>query len=77
MIIDSPSFAQPGGDAPMSMMVIDSPSFGPPLPSTRPARPPIVLTSVRESSGTQQQQQGQEPEPAKKVSGFNAQQTET
>ncbi len=77
MIVDSSSFAPPGGDAPM--MVIDSPSFRPPLSSARPTRLPTVLTSVRESSGPQrqQQQQGPVPEPGKKVSRFKAQRTES
>lgn len=78
VIVDSPSFAPPGG-APM--MVIDSPSFRPPLPSSRPTRPPAVLTTVRESSGAQQQQQqqqhGQAPDAGKKRSRFKSQRAES
>lgn len=78
MIVDSPSFAPTGG-APM--MVIDSPSFRPPLPSSRPTRPPAVLATVRESFGPQQQQQqqqqGQAPEMGRKISRFKAQRAES
>lgn len=78
MIVDSPSFAPTGG-APM--MIIDSPSFRPPLPSSRPTRPPAVLATVRESFGPQQQQQqqqqGQAPEMGRKISRFKAQRAES
>lgn len=76
VIVDSPSFAPPGG-APV--MVVDSPSFRPPLPSSRPTRPPAVLATVRESSGAQQQQQqqGQAPEAGKRMSRFKVQRAES
>ena len=81
MIVDSPSFAPPGGDAPM--MVIESPSFCPPPSSARLTCPPTVLATVRESSPDthqpqqQQQQRGQALEPGKKVSRFKAQRAES
>src|SRR5712671_1164793 len=80
MIVDSPSFAPPGGDAPVT--IIDSPSFRPPLPSARlarPAPPAVLASSVRESSGATQQQQQQAlvPEPGKPVSRFKAQRAES
>ena len=85
MIIDSPSFAPPPGGAPvMTTTIIDSPSFQKPqfpLPSARPllpsSRPPTVLSSVRESSGTPRQQETPAHEPGKKVSRFKAQRAET
>lgn len=77
MIVDSPSFAPPGGrGGEVHATIIDSPSF-------RPARPPTVLATVRESSGAQQQpqqplqqQQASASEPGKKVSRFKAQRAE-
>ncbi|KAH9956596.1 hypothetical protein BC827DRAFT_744324 [Russula dissimulans] len=84
MIVDSPSFAPPGGDAPAA--VIDSPSFRPPLPSARLTRPSAVVAStVREPSGTTQQQKQKQqqpqpvlvPEPGKPVSRFKAQRAES
>lgn len=85
MIIDSPSFAPPPGGAPMMTTIIDSPSFQKPqfpLPSAKPirpsSRPPTVLSSVRESSGTPRQQETPAAhEPGKKVSRFKAQRTES
>ncbi|KAI9509594.1 hypothetical protein F5148DRAFT_735061 [Russula earlei] len=74
MIVGSPSFPPPlTGDVPMT--IVDSPSFCPPIPgpSARPTRPPAVLTSVHESSGTQMQQQARVLEPGKPVSRFKAQ----
>jgi hypothetical protein len=92
MIVDSPSFAPPpppggsggggGGDAPSPMVtaIIDSPSFQKPqspLSSARPMRrPPTVLPSVRESSGTQRQQDTSKHEPGQKASRFKAQRAE-
>jgi hypothetical protein len=86
IIIDSPSFAPPpggGGDAPSPMttsMIIDSPSFQKPqvpIPSARQMRrPPVVQPSVRESSGTQRQQETSTHQPGQKVSRFKAQRAE-
>jgi hypothetical protein len=83
MIIDSPSFAPPPGGAPMTTTIIDSPSFQKPqfpLQSAKPmrpsSRPPTVLSSVRESSGTPRQQETPAHEPGKKVSRFKAQRAE-
>ncbi|GLB34688.1 putative protein with domain of unknown function (DUF3835) [Lyophyllum shimeji] len=62
MIVDSPSFAPPsasprGTAAPTSPMIVDSPSFAKPAPTSpsptsRPSRPPTVISSsaVREST---------------------------
>jgi hypothetical protein len=85
MIIDSPSFAPPPGGVPMTTTIIDSPSFQKPqfpLPSAKPMRPsprpPTVLSSVRESSGTPKQQETPaHDEPGKKVSRFKAQRAES
>ena len=87
MIIDSPSFAPPPGGAPtapMTTTIIDSPSFQKPqflLPSAKPvrpsSRPPIVLSTVRESSGTPRQQETPEHGPEKKVSRFKTQRAES
>jgi len=83
MIIDSPSFAPPPGSASMTTTIIASPSFQKPqfpLPSAKPirpsSRPPTVLSSVRESSGTPRQQVTPAHEPGKKVSRFKAQRAE-
>ena len=90
MIVNSPSFAPPppggggrGGDAPspITTTIIDSPSFQKPqspLASARPTRrPPTVLPCVRESSGTQRQQETTSThEPGRKVSRFKAQRAE-
>ena len=92
-IIDSPPLAPPpgggggggggGGDAPPPLVttIIDSPSFQKPqfpLSSARPMRPPpAVLPLVRESSGTQRQQETSTHEPGTKVSRFKAQRTES
>lgn len=84
MIIDSPSFAPPPGGVPMTTTIIDSPSFQKPqfpLPSAKPmrpsSRPPTVMSSVRESSGTPRQQETPGHEPGKKVSRFKAQLAES
>ena len=87
MIVDSPSFAPPPGGAPtapMTTTIIDSPSFQKPqflLPSAKPvrpsSRPPIVLSTVRESSGTPRQQETPEHGPGKKVSRFKTQRAES
>jgi hypothetical protein len=86
MIIDSPSFAPPPGGVPMTTTIIDSPSFQKPqfpLPSAKPmqmrpsSRPPIVMSSVRESSGTPRQQETPAHESGKKVSRFKAQRAES
>ena len=86
MTIDSPSFAPPpggGGDAPSPIttsMIIDSPSFQKPqvpIPSARQMRrPPVVQPSVRESSGTQRQQETSTHQPGQKMSRFKAQRAE-
>lgn len=80
MIIDSTSFAPPPGGVSMTTTIIDSPSFQKPqfpLPSAKPVRPsprpPTVMSSVRESSGTPRQQETPPHEPGKKVSLFKAQ----
>jgi hypothetical protein len=83
MIIDSSSFAPPPGGA---TTIVDSPSFQKPQflpPSAKPmvrpsSRPPTVLSSVRESSGTPRHQETPAHEPGgKKVSRFKAQRAES
>ncbi|EPQ57995.1 hypothetical protein GLOTRDRAFT_136801 [Gloeophyllum trabeum ATCC 11539] len=83
-VIDSPSF-QPGPkqsaatpSATMSSMTVESPSFPSPSSTSRPERPPVVMSAqVRESASSSRQSDSATmgSEGPKKVSRFLAQRT--